>query len=223
MEDNLRGRKGREVTALEAIGTDEVELLRREVAALRASRERIVRADDADRRDLERALHDGVQQQLVGLAASLELATATADGEPAETPARLAAMRDELQRAIDAARTLAHRVHPPLLDAGGLGPALRETAAHLNVRVSIEVSPEPLVPVVAAAIHAACAEALEIVRSGGSVTITVRRDEGRTSFEVLLPSGIGDVPLPRSRDRIEALGGTLDVDGARIRGRLPSR
>jgi signal transduction histidine kinase len=97
-----RGSRGKGRRALDAPRTNEgrIEELRQDLADLRASRRRLVLAGDDERRTIERALHDGLQQRLVGLAANLELAAASADTDPAATIALLAAMRDDLQQAL---------------------------------------------------------------------------------------------------------------------------
>ena len=207
---------------MEAPCTDELDDLRREIVELRASRERLALAADDERRGFERALHDGVQQQLVGLAANLELAAASVGADPTATTSLLAAMRRDLQEAIEETRTLAHQMYPPLLQAGGLAPALREAAARADVKVAIEIAADPaLVPEIAGAIYFSSADAFERAGPGASATITVRGDETIVSFEIDVDHDLGDAWLSHSRDRVEALGGSLDIDRTRLVGSLP--
>ena len=220
MEDNHPVRTRRH--PLEAPRTDELDDLRREIVDLRASRERLALAGDDERRRLERALHDGLQQQLVGLAANLELAAASVDSDPAATASLLAALREDLRGAIEEMRNFAHRIYPPLLEAGGLSPAIREAAARTDVRVAIEIAAgTALSPEIAGAIYFSGADAFERAGQGASATIKVRSDESTISFEIDVDRDLGDTWLPHSRDRVEALGGSLDIDRTRLVGSLP--
>jgi signal transduction histidine kinase len=171
-------------------------------------------------------LHDGLQQRLVGLAANLELAAASADADTAATMALLAAMRDDLQQALEESRQLAHRIFPPLLEAGGLRPALRAAAADAGARVEFDGEGPASPPEIAAAIYFCGVDVFERAGAGASVTITVRSEDTKVSLEVLVDRDLGTGWLPPSRDRIVALGGQLDIDhppgeGTRIVGSLP--
>jgi signal transduction histidine kinase len=105
---------------------------------LRASRKRLVLAAAADRGRIERELHDGPQQGLAALAVELQQARRLVDAHPA-VGVLIDEMSGQLEEAVDALRALAHRIHPPLLEAGGLRAALRTTAAMLDVPTRIEV------------------------------------------------------------------------------------
>ncbi len=97
-------------------------------------------ADDVERRTIERAFHDEVQQHLVGLATGLELAAASVDTDPAAAEASPGRdRRASVRAALEDARRLAHRISPPLLEAGGLIPALRSAAASADVPARIDV------------------------------------------------------------------------------------
>ena len=138
--------------------------LRREIAELRASRERLAMANDAERRSLERALHDGVQQLLVGLAANLELVARSIDADPAAAKQLLAETGRDAQQALEETRRLAHMIYPPLLEAGGLGVALRSAAASADVPVRIDVAPGAAYPPeIAGAVYFCCLVLLEAV------------------------------------------------------------
>ena len=112
-------------TALQA-SLDE---LRQTNDELRASRVRIVAAGDAERRKLERNLHDGAQQHLVALAVKLRLAKDAVTDDPADAESMIDEIRGDLQDAIAELRALAHGIFPPLLMSGGLGEALPAAAA----------------------------------------------------------------------------------------------
>lgn len=180
-----------------------------EVAELRASRRRLLLDADAERRAIERTLHDGLQQQLVGLAADLELASASVETDPEAAMTHLADLRRDVREALEEARTLAHRIHPAL-EAGGLGPALRLAAANAGVRARIDVPPETSVPIeTAGALYFSCLDVLGHV-DGTATTITIReRDEGVT-FEIVADGEV-DGTWPEVRDRVEALGGSLEI------------
>ena len=114
---------------------ESVEQLRREADELRASRTRLVLAADADRRRIERELHDGAQQDLVGLAVKLQQARGLVDSDPAAAGVLVDEMRGDVQESLDRLRALAQRIYPPQLEAGGLPAALRSAAASAGVRV----------------------------------------------------------------------------------------
>ena len=210
-----------------ALGIDvpwEIAELRLEIAGLRASRNRLALADDADRREIERALHEGVQQQLVGVAAGLELAIGSAEADPSAVKTMLVDLAHEVQRTLEDTRRLAHRIYPPLLEAGGLGVALRSAAASANVSTRIDVDAGPAYPShIAGAIYFCCLDVLESA-GGGTVSITIRDDGGVLAFEVDADRVL-DVE-PSLSDRVEALGGSLAIQSGpdhrtRVAGSLP--
>jgi signal transduction histidine kinase len=199
---------------------------RLELADLRASRKRLVLAADADRRMIERDLHERVQQHLVGLAVNLQLAGESADADPAAAKALLQEMGRDVQQALDETAELAQRIYPPLLEAGGLAAALRSAAVRADIRVSLEVAGARYPPEVAAAIYWCCLEALEHAGAGAHATVTVRAEEGAVAFEVVEDGSRSDAGLDRLRDRVEALGGRLTIrsepgNGTRVSGSLP--
>ena len=129
---------------------------------LRASRERLAVAHDADRRRIERELHDGPQQHLVALAVNLQLARDLMDADPLAAKALLEDMGREVQLALEETGKLAHRIYPPLLEAGGLGAALRAAAVSAGVPTRIEVETETRYPPeIAGAVYFCCLEVLE--------------------------------------------------------------
>ena len=137
-------------------------------------------AADADRRGIERELHDGPQQQLVALAVNLQHARRLVDADPAAAGALLEEMRRDVQEALDEARVLAHRIYPPLLEAGGLGAALRSAAASAGYPTRVQVAAGVAYPPeVAGAVYFCCVEALERMGAGASTTVTVGEEIGR--------------------------------------------
>ena len=202
----------------------ELDLLRAELAEVRTSRSRVVLADEVERRGYERALHDGVQQRLVGLTAGVELAARSIDAHPAAAKELLADIQGELQLALEDARKLAHRISPPLLETGGLLTALRTAAASVGVpiRVDVRTEVEPP-PLIAGVVYRCCLDVVERVGVGAPVTITVRDENGDLTFEIVAAREL-DAGGPPLRDRVEALGGRLErsVDqGTRLSGSLP--
>ena len=102
--------------------------------------ERLVLAADADRRRIERELHDGVQQHLVALAVNLQLVDRLVDDDPTAAKAILEELGRDVSQALEEAAQLAQRIHPPLLDTGGLAAALRAAASSAGVSSSVEVA-----------------------------------------------------------------------------------
>jgi PAS domain S-box-containing protein len=204
--------------------------------ALEASRARIVEAGDAERRRLERNLHDGAQQRLVSLALTLRLARARADEDPAAASALLAGAGDELDEALKELRELAHGLHPALLAERGLGPALEALAARASFPVELSVGIEERLPepveaaayylaseaLANAAKHADPSSATVRVRLDGDAVVVEIADDGAGGADVTGGSGLRGLI-----DRIEALGGTLAIEsppgrGTRLLARLPA-
>jgi signal transduction histidine kinase len=213
---------------------EKLDRLRAELTELRASRERLVLAADADRRVIERDLHQGVQQHLVALAVNLQLAGPLIDADPAAVKALVDEMRRDVQQALDETARLAERIYPPLLEIGGLAAALRSAAVSAGIGASVVVSAGPTCPPeVARTVYFCWLDALE--RAGGEAraSVTVREEDGALTFEFVekraRPAVAGDGSdsrLDRLRDRVEALGGRLAVDrdsarGTRVYGSLP--
>jgi signal transduction histidine kinase len=227
MTDNLERRRtgGR---PLETGRTDEqrtIDGLRREIAELRASRTRLASVSDAERRQIERALHEGVQQDLVGLAANLEVAAGSLDSDPAAARAILDELRLEARRALTEIQELANRIFPPLLAVGGLVAELRAAAARADVpaRISVEVD-VVAPPEIAGAVYFCALDVFERAPTGTPVAVSVRSEPEALVFEIVAESDLGtDRRAPH--DRIEALGGrvviTSEGDGTALTGSLP--
>ena len=201
-----------------------------EIEELHASRKRLVLAAAADRGRIERELHDGLQQRLAALAVELQQARRLVDVDPAAAGALIGEMAGELAEALEALRALSHRIHPPLLQAGGLRAALRTTAAMLDVPTHVQVPEGVTLPSeLAGAVYFSCADALEHFGESAKVAIAVRQEEGAVVFEIVAEgpdSATAEADLTPMRDRVEALGGGLTVESAPghtgITGRLPS-
>ena len=192
-----------------------------------ASRARIVATTDDERRNLERNLHDGAQQRLVALSYLLGLQTA-------RLRAALTRAQHEIASALDDLRGLAQIVHPPLLAAGGLGPAVESLADQSAVPVDVEARAGRYPPVVEAVAYLVVREALEnVARHAGATSAQVKVGEagGRLVVEVT-DDGIGGVDASRGSglvdltDRVCALDGLMRVDsppgrGTRVRAELP--
>jgi signal transduction histidine kinase len=214
------------VDPLEDDALHELDALRREVSELRASRRRLAVSAETERRAIERALHEGVQQLLVALAANLELAAASMDPDPGRAKELLAEIGEDARKALGEARNLAERIYPPLLEAGGLVPALRAAAATAAVKTRIDVEKGTTVPsAVAGAVYFCCVDVLERAASGTPVAISVRNEDGALAFELVAECDVEAERLPL-RDRVEALGGRVTIQqgpGRRISvaGSLP--
>jgi signal transduction histidine kinase len=227
MTDNC-GVSGRRRHPLEIDQADEhptLDGLRREIEELRASRERLALAADAERRDIERALHEGVQQDLVGIAANLEVAARSMDSDPAAAKALLDELQRETRGALTEMQRLANWVFPALLEAGGLVPELRAAASRAGVSVKLAADVHVSVPPeIAGAVYFCALDAFERVRAGTQVVVSVRGEEGALAFEI---DAGGDVGSERRapHDRVEALGGrvTITAEGGRttVAGSLP--
>lgn len=160
---------------------------------------------------MERALHQGVQQLLTALAANLELASLSIDGDPEATKKLLAEIGEDVRQALEETRELAQRIYPPLLEAGGLVAALRSAAASADVRTRIDVAAgTTFPPEIASAVYFCCLDVLERAVAGTTVVISVRIEEGAVTFEI---DAEGELDAERLalRDRVEALGGRVTI------------
>jgi signal transduction histidine kinase len=205
---------------------------------LRASRQRLVTAQDEERRRLERNLHDGAQQELVALAVKTRLAEGLVGRDPEKEREMLSQVQSGLTEALQTLRDLAHGIFPPLLADKGLTEALRAQAR--KSAVPVEVRAEALgrfSPESEAAVYFCCLEAMQNVakyadasgvilrveREGGGITFSVE-DDGRGFDPDTTPLGAG---LQNMADRLAALGGEVEIRsepgrGTRVGGHVPS-
>jgi signal transduction histidine kinase len=204
-----------------------VDGLRRQIEELRSSRKRLALAADAERRGIERALHEGVQQDLVGLAANLEVAAGSVDSDPAAAKALLDELQREARRALTEMRELANRIFPPLLEAGGLVAELRAAASLAGVQVRIDVDVDVAAsspPEIAGAVYFCALDVFERAPADTPVVVSVRGEEGALAFEIDADGALGS-ERRAPHDRVEALGGrvTIATEGDRttVTGSLP--
>ena len=196
--------------------------LQRRLEELRASRQRLVSAQDAERRRIERNLHDGAQQHLVALKVKLGLAQMLAAKDPAKANATLEQLKTDADEALETLRDLARGIYPPLLAEKGLGTALAAQAHRATVDVSVEADGVGRYPQeIEATVYFCVLEALQNVQKYANathVTVRVRETDGELRFEVIDDGHGFDVEraqrgagLTNMEDRLDSLGGSLDV------------
>jgi PAS domain S-box-containing protein len=199
---------------------------KRQEEELRHSRKRLLQAGDAERRRLERNLHDGAQQRLVSLSLALRLAQAKMKSDPDEASKLLGGASDELAQALEELRELARGIHPAVLSDRGLSAALEALAGRAPLPVQVLAPDERLPPPVEAAAYYVVSEALTNVAKyaqASSVGVRVTRMNGQAVVEVA-DDGIGGAdPVNGSglrglADRVEALDGRLHVESSPGRG-----
>ena len=207
------------------------------IEELRASRQRLVAAQDEERRRLERNIHDGAQQQLVALTVKLRLLEQIAGRDPAKVAGMAAQLRAETTETLEDLRDLARGIYPPLLADKGLSAALEAQARKSTLPVTVESAELGRFPQdVEAAIYFSCLEALQNVAKyaqASRVTISLDRSKGRLSFAVA-DDGIGfdrdastyGTGLQGIADRIDALDGTFEIvssvgAGTTLNGSVP--
>jgi PAS domain S-box-containing protein len=204
--------------------------------ALAASRLRLLATADAERRRLERNLHDGAQQRLVALALSLRLAENRVRSDPDDAIATLAGARVELGEALEELRELARGIHPAVLSDHGLRAAIPALAARCPLPVDIDVELERLPQAVEVAAYFAVSEALaNVVKYAGASRVTVVAVRQDHALEVTVTDdGVGGADPSRGSglqglaDRVDALGGSIAVasppgGGTQVAVRLPVR
>jgi signal transduction histidine kinase len=209
------------------------------IEELRASRKRLVSAQDEERRKLERNIHDGLQQQLVALAVRLKLADATIDTDPAKTHESLRALQADAGTALEELRDLARGIYPPLLADKGLAAALEAQARKAAVPTGVSTDDTGRYPQeIEAAVYFCTLEALNNVAKYAQASraeISLAQRDGRLTFTVA-DDGIGfdadakayGTGMQGMRDRLDAIGGTLAVKsepghGTTITGTVPVR
>jgi signal transduction histidine kinase len=207
------------------------------IEELRASRQRLVAAQDEERRRIERNLHDGAQQQLVALSVKARLAESLVGRDPDKERELLGQIKAETQEALENLRDLARGIYPPLLADKGLAAALEAQARKVSFPVTVEpngigrYSPDAeatayfcvLEALQNAAKYADASEG--VVRLGqedGHLVFSVT-DDGRGFDPATTPPGSG---LQNMADRVEALGGSVEVEsspgaGTKVTGRIP--
>jgi signal transduction histidine kinase len=192
---------------------------------LLASRKRLIETQDAERRRLERDIHDGAQQHLVALTVNLRLAQKIADRSPERAALLLAQQADAAHVAIETLSSLSRGIYPRLLADKGLVPALRSAVATSPIPVTIETVTMVRLPApVEAALYFCCMEAVQnAAKHSGARSVSVRfgEEQGLCRLTITdngagfdprqaLASGAG-AGLANMRDRLDAVGGTVIV------------
>jgi signal transduction histidine kinase len=217
--------------------------LRQRNIELRASRARIVAASDQSRRQIERNLHDGAQQHLVAMAVKIGLARRMMASDPSAADTMLEELRTDVQDTLSELRELAHGIYPPLLRDRGLLEALQTAANRATLPTTVRADGAGRYPEgVETAVYFCCLEAMQNAGKhageGAEVTVEVSddvsEDEGRALCFSVRDDGAGfDAAVGGSghgfvnmRDRLGAIGGTLEVTsalgtGTTIAGRIP--
>jgi signal transduction histidine kinase len=206
-------------------------------ADLTESRARVVAASDETRRRIERDLHDGTQQRLVTLGLELRAAEAMVPEELTELRAQLSHTASGLTGAVEELQEISRGIHPAILSKGGLGPALRTLARRSAIPVELELDtgrrlPEPI----EAAAYYVVSEALTnaVKHSHASaVRVEVDTDDGDVRIRVRDDGVGGAMPGEGSgllglKDRVEALGGEIELDspsggGTSLQVRIPAQ
>jgi len=207
------------------------------IEELRASRQRLVAAQDEERRKIERNIHDGVQQQLVALNVQAGLLARVGNSDPTKVADMAEQLQTRASEALDDLRDLARGIYPPLLADKGLGAALEAQARKSVVPVSVEIDgigryEQP----VEAAVYFCTLEALNnVVKYAGAsnAQVTIRQDNGDLRFTVsddgagfdtsAMTYGTG---LQGMADRLDAIGGSLHITstpgaGTSVSGSVP--
>jgi signal transduction histidine kinase len=204
---------------------------------LRASRQRLVQAQDLERRRLERNLHDGAQQHLVALKVKLGLAEMLLGRDPVKAAATLQQLKGDADEALETLRDLARGIYPPLLADKGLVVALQSQARKATVPVTVEAEGVERYPQdIEATVYFCVLEALQNVQKYAGATAVVVRlrdgagslnfevaDDGRGFDTATAKKGAG---LTNMSDRVAALAGSVEVTsragaGTQIRGSVP--
>ncbi|MFF1449892.1 PAS domain S-box protein [Streptomyces sp. NPDC058274] len=190
-------------------------------AELAASRRRIVAASDEARRRIERDLHDGTQQQLVSLVLTVRAEEANVPPESSELRAALARVATGLTGAVEDLQEISRGIHPAILSAGGVGPALRTLARRSAIPVELDVTtdsrlPEPIEVATYFVASEALANATKHARASHIAVSLALHDTGLVLS--IRDDGVGGADSGRGsglvglRDRVEALGGTIRID-----------
>ncbi len=207
------------------------------IEELRASRRRLVAAQDAERRRLERNIHDGAQQQLVALQVKQRLADGLIERDPAKARELMTQLQADTAEALDDLRDLARGIYPPLLADKGLGIALESQARKSPVPVTVESDSLGRYPQeVEAAVYFCALEALNNLSKyarASAATVSLSQVDGALTFAVSddgvgfrLGDATGGTGLQGMADRLDAIGGSLEIrsnpgEGTTILGRVP--
>ena len=208
------------------------------IEELRASRRRLVAAQDAERRRLERNIHDGAQQQLVALQVKQRLVQGMIERDPAKALELMTQLQVDTTEALDDLRDLARGIYPPLLADQGLGAALESQARKSPVPVSVQTDGIERYPQdVEAAVYFCALEALNNLAKyamASAAAVSLSQTDGTLTFAVA-DDGVGftvgertssGTGLQGMADRLDAIGGALEIrsapgEGTTVLGRVP--
>ena len=183
---------------------------------LPAVRARLIAAGDGESRRIERALHDGVQQDLVAVVVRLQLARRLAESDLPAAMALLGEIDDDVRDALDRVRSLANEIYPSVLEARGLPDALRRAAFTAKVEAP-GVGRYPAD--VERAVYFLCRA---VALSGAGKEIQIREEGGELTVAVECETtGFDAEAFAVARDRIEALGGVAELEAARVTATVP--
>jgi signal transduction histidine kinase len=208
--------------------------LRAQLKELRESRARIVRAGDSERRRLERDLHDGAQQRLLGVAMGLQMLRSSVPTQDEAASLLLDETEAEVQGALQELRELARGIHPAVLTDHGLAAAVRTLADRATIPVELDLTEDRLVAHVETAVYYIVAEALTNTAKHGMASharVVVSCRDGVATVEIA-DDGVGGADLDGGSglrglaDRVGALDGTLFIEsqpggGTRLIAEIP--
>lgn len=211
--------------------------LEEKIRELRASRQRIVSAQDVERRRIERNIHDGAQQHLVAISAKLRLAQSLSKSDPQRANRLLEELQTDTQQTLQAVRDLARGIYPPVLADKGLVHALEAHARRCPVPVRVggaDVGRHE--PEIENAVYFCCLEAIQnsIKHAGSPIEVKLTNDDGHLCFSVIdegpgfeLTRNKNGTGLANMSDRVQALRGNLKIISApgaptTVKGRIPS-
>lgn len=192
------------------------------VDELRRSLRRMAAADDAERRRLERELHDGAQQRLVAVRVKLGLLRELV-AEDNEVSRRFDELEAGLIEAFRAMRALAQDIFPAVLAAEGPAVALRAATERCDASVAVDCDLGRYPAEIESALYHSCLEAVRHATDAGADAVSVV--VGEEGDELVFAVSNGDLGFPGGadgvEDRLRALGGWTEIDGVTLRGRLP--
>ena len=204
---------------------------------LTISRQRLVTAQDTERRRIERNLHDGAQQDLIALKLKLAVAQTTAEQDPRQTRELLEGLVTDVSNAVETLRELARGIYPAVLADLGLAAALDAQAARSPLTVEVHAeSIHRYPPEIEAAVYFCCLEALQnAVKHAHATTVTISIEESDNELRFTAADDGRGIDVAKARggsgiqnmmDRMAALHGSLDLEaqpggGTRVSGRLP--
>jgi signal transduction histidine kinase len=232
---------GQIVFFLVVVGSSGVLALRRERLEVRgrARQQRLIDAAEAERRRIERNIHDGAQQQFVAISVKVGLARTLIERDPARAAAMLVEIQAESREALESLREMTRGTYPPILADEGLERALEAKARKAAVPVSVRANGiGRFSKEVETAVYYCCLEALQNVAKyarASQATIELRFVGGALSFTIE-DDGVGfelgsakrGIGLRSMEERVQALGGTLEVRaepgaGTRVTGQLTAQ